>query len=590
MTGTTIGVRRADSAAQSHRFAVPEIGTEAVTRTTSSRIVVAKRLHVVDRKDLSQNGPAMNTSHATSLRMTTEVLIVGFGPVGKLLAIKLGQQGHTVVVIDRNAAAYPLPRAVTHCSDFARILQSVGLAPDTIPHITEPYDDMYSWRNGDGQTLVEVDWSGKGESGWYNTYFFNQPALEDALDEIVGGLDNVRVMRGWEAISLSQRAEDATVGVRTAAGEEMSVTADWVIGADGANSKIRNLAGIEWHDDGYFFDWLVVDVKPRPGLEFPHVASQNCDTQRPSTMVPGGPGRRRWEFMRLPHESKEDLNRTEKAWELLAPYGLSADNAELERHSVYTFQSCWATEWRRGRVLIAGDAAHLMPPFAGQGLGAGVRDVMNLSWKLNAVLRGQADDSLIDTYGAERIHHAVAFVKFSTSLGQVICITDPAEAHARDNRMIAEWEAGMKPPAPPRPGLGQGVHTGPSGGALARQGRVRVDHGQDAALFDDAFDGPGAVITRTATTLATISADARESLLDLGITLVALSGPTVVNSIIDDVDGTYHRWLDELGADTILIRPDFHLYGSSAAEETIDLINGFLSGVGGRCASAAHAV
>ncbi|WP_285189482.1 bifunctional 3-(3-hydroxy-phenyl)propionate/3-hydroxycinnamic acid hydroxylase [Rhodococcus sp. MEB041] len=528
----------------------------------------------------------MNTSHASLPGTTSDVLIVGFGPVGKLLAIKLGQQGLDVVVVDRNAAAYPLPRAVTHCSDFARILQSVGLAPDTIPHITEPYDDMYSWRDRDGRTLVEVDWSGRGESDWYNTYFFHQPALEDALDEIVDGLENVRVMRGWEAVSLSHGAEDATVGMHTSVGEEMSVTAEWVIGADGANSTIRNLADIEWHDDGYFFDWLVVDVKLRPGLKFPHIAAQSCDSRRPSTMVPGGPGRRRWEFMRLPHESTTDLDRTEKAWELLAPYGLSPDNAELERHSVYTFQSCWATEWRRGRVVLAGDAAHLMPPFAGQGLGAGARDVMNLSWKLGAVMRGHADDSLIDTYGAERIHHAVAFVKFSTSLGQVICITDPAEAHARDQRMLSEWKAGMKPPAPPRPGLGDGVHTGPFGGALARQGRVRVTDGRDIVLFDDAFDGPGAVITRTADTLATITADARASLLDLGITSVALSGSAVAGSVIDDVDGTYRRWLDELGADTVLVRPDFHLYGSSAAEETSHLITEFLSKVGGRSASA----
>ena len=127
----------------------------------------------------------MNTSHDIADQEKTDVLIVGFGPVGKLLAIKLGTSGHDVVVIDKNAAGYPLPRAVTHCSDFARILQSVGLAPDTIPQITEPYDDMYVWRNGAGRTLVEVDWTGRGESGWYNTYFFNQPDLEDALDAIV---------------------------------------------------------------------------------------------------------------------------------------------------------------------------------------------------------------------------------------------------------------------------------------------------------------------------------------------------------------------------------------------------------------------
>ncbi|MBF6193642.1 bifunctional 3-(3-hydroxy-phenyl)propionate/3-hydroxycinnamic acid hydroxylase [Nocardia sp. CDC186] len=524
----------------------------------------------------------MNTSPATPLRTTAEVLIVGFGPVGKLLAVKLGRQGHTVVVVDRNEAGYPLPRAVTHCSDVARILQSVGLAPDTIPHITEPYDDMYCWRNGDGQTLVEVDWSGRGESGWYNTYFFNQPDLEDAFDRIIAGLETVRVLRGWEAIALSQRSDDATVVIRCGAtGEQRSVTADWVIGADGANSRIRGWAGMDWHDDGYFFDWLVVDVKPRPGSEFPHVARQSCDVRRPSTMVPGGPGRRRWEFMRLPYETPAELNRAEKAWELLAPYGLTPGNADLERHSVYTFQSCWATEWRKGRVVLAGDAAHLMPPFAGQGLGAGLRDAMNLAWKLDAVLRGAADESLIDTYGSERIHHAVAFVRFSTSLGQVICITDPAEAAARDARMIAEWEASRKPPAPPRPGLGDGLHVGATGGMLARQGRVRVG-GDDVVLFDDALGGPGAVITRTADALTAIPAAARASLRALGVNLVALSGPAGACAVVDDVDGTYRAWFDELGADTVLIRPDFHLYGSSSAAGTADLVDGFLSRIGCR--------
>ena len=523
----------------------------------------------------------MTISEPTSGARGTDVLIVGFGPVGKLLAVKLGRLGHAVTVVDKNHAAYPLPRAVTHCSDFARILQSVGLAPDTIPGITVPYDDMYRWRNSSGQTLLEVDWSGRGESGWYNTYFFNQPDLERALDEIVEGLDTVRVLRGWEATSLSQSVVDATVTMRdNASGDERSITADWVIGADGANSRIRSLVDIEWHNDGYFFDWLVVDVKPREGVDFPHIATQNCDIRRPSTMVPGGPGRRRWEFMRLPGESKEQLDRADTAWELLEPYGLTPDNSDLERHSVYTFQSCWATQWRVGRVLIAGDAAHLMPPFAGQGLGAGVRDVMNLSWKLDAVLAGRAEHSLLDTYGTERIHHAVAFVKFSTSLGEVICITDVDEAVERDRRMIAEWEAGMKPSAPPRPGLGEGVHTGPNGGTLARQGLIGVDG--TVMMFDDAFGGPGAVITRCASALASLTSETREELQDMGISVVALSD-------VDDVNGSYGEWLDELGADTVLIRPDFHLFGTSAATETVDLIEDFLRRVKGRVVSAARA-
>ncbi|MBT2268227.1 bifunctional 3-(3-hydroxy-phenyl)propionate/3-hydroxycinnamic acid hydroxylase MhpA [Rhodococcus erythropolis] len=519
----------------------------------------------------------MQSVNAEATRIAADVMIVGFGPVGKLLAVKLAQKGHAVVVVDRNEVGYPLPRAVTHCADFARILQSVGLAPDTIPEITEPYDDMYVWRNGDGRTLVEVDWSGRGESGWYNTYFFSQPALEGALDSIVAGLPNIRVMRGWEAVALTQNSELATVVVQSVeSGRCVTVDARWIVGADGANSRVRQWADIDWHDEGYFHDWLVVDVKPVAGTSFPNVAAQNCDYRRPSTMVPGGPGRRRWEFMRLPEESRESLQREDTAWELLEPYGLTPDNAVLERHSVYTFQACWATRWRRGRVLLAGDSAHLMPPFAGQGLGAGVRDVMNLSWKLDAVLRSAADDHLLDTYGTERLRHARAFVQFSTELGQVICMSDPQQAAERDARMIADWTAGMKAPAPPRPGLGPGIHVGTAGGSLALQGQIRIGDGA-VTMFDDAFDGPGALISRTSAALRNVPETMRTALAELGIDLVALVGdesPGV--TLVDDVDLTYTRWLDDQDADVVLVRPDFHVYGVAGMHHATELAAGFL--------------
>ncbi|WP_208025868.1 bifunctional 3-(3-hydroxy-phenyl)propionate/3-hydroxycinnamic acid hydroxylase [Amycolatopsis acidicola] len=505
-----------------------------------------------------------------------DVVVVGFGPVGKLLAIQLGQRGHEVLVVERYAGNYPLPRAVTHCSDFARILQSVGLAPSAIPEITEPYDDLYVWRNGDGDTLVEVDWSGRGESGWYNTYFFHQPTLERRLDELAGALPNVRVLRGFEAVGLTPHEEGCTVHTRRA-----SLEARWVVGADGANSQVREWAGLEWHDEGYFYDWLVVDVKPGPGLSFPHVAAQACDVRRPSTMVPGGPGRRRWEFMRLPAETREELNDSAKAWELLEPYGVTPDNAELERHAVYTFQAGWAKRWRAGRVLLAGDAAHLMPPFAGQGLGAGVRDVMNLAWKLDAVLRGLAPEALLDSYGSERRHHVEAFVRFSMTLGQVICMTDADEAAARDRGLIAERSAGSPPPAPPRPGLGPGVHRGQWGGALARQGRVRVA-GAAPEFFDDAIGGPGALVARNSRSLAGLPADVRSALRDLRVRPVALSGPDPGDvPVVEDVDGTYAAWLDELGADVVLVRPDFHVFATGGETSAASLAADFVGLVHG---------
>ena len=439
---------------------------------------------------------------------------------------------------------------------------------------------MYVWQDADGRSLVEVDWSGIGESGWYNTYFFSQPALEDRLDDIVAGLESVTVRRGWEMTALESGDTGALLSVReVASGRASEVRTAYVIGADGANSAVRRASGLDWHDEGFFYDWLVVDVVPDPDLGFPHVARQACDPARPATMVPGGPERRRWEFMRLPHETKEELNREDTAWRLLEPFGLSAANARLERHSVYTFQAGWATAWRSGRVLLAGDAAHLMPPFAGQGLGAGVRDVMNLAWKLDAVLTGLAPDALLDTYDRERLPHVQAFVGFSVDLGQVICMTDADEVAARDERMLAEWAAGMKPPAPPRPGLGAGIHAGAHGGSLARQGRVSVGGGAPV-LLDDHAAGPGALVARNSEALASLPAEVREGLDRVGVTPVAIGGPDQVGvQVVKDVDGTYGAWLDELGTAAVLVRPDFHVF--AAGDDVTGLAEDFLAAVAG---------
>ena len=497
-------------------------------------------------------------------------MIVGLGPVGKLLAIMLGRAGHTVVVADRKTEGYPLPRAVTHDFEFARILQSIGLAPDLIPDITEPYDSMYVWRNADLETLVEVDWSGISSSGWYNTYFFSQPALEDRMEAVLAEIPSVTILRGWSAEVLSDESHVTTRLTRLVDGETQLVSSRYLVGADGSNSSVRQWAGIDWQDLGFFYDWLVVDVIPGAALEFPHVAVQTCDIARPATMVPGGPGRRRWEFMRLPHETIESLNRTERAWELLEPFGIHEDNSVLERHSVYTFQAGWATRWRQGHVLLAGDAAHLMPPFAGQGLGAGMRDVTNLAWKLGAILDGVAVEDILDTYADERLPHIRAFIEFSIELGKVICITDPDEAAARDVRMIAELAKGDTPPAPPAPRLGPGLHLN-NGGQLSPQGFVAVDGNK--SRFDDAFPG-SVLLLRTAGLADELGKQALDTLARSRVSIVALAGEHAAVATVTEIGDTYSSWLDAIG-DAVLIRPDFYVYGSADRSGLDDLVNEF---------------
>nr|WP_210209065.1 bifunctional 3-(3-hydroxy-phenyl)propionate/3-hydroxycinnamic acid hydroxylase [Roseiarcus fermentans] len=496
--------------------------------------------------------------------MTADVAIVGYGPTGQTLALLLGGMGHRVVAIDRWPDLYPLPRAVHFDHEIARILQAAGAIDDVLPVLDEI--DTYQWRNADHEMLLELDWRGLGPSGWPVSNIFSQPELEAALDARVKATPSVDVRQGWSAKRLAQDADGVRVEVErgemrdgqwVATGETGRLQARYVIGCDGANSFVRRAIGVETHDLGFAFDWLVVDVKPRERREWTPKTWQLCDPRRPTTIVPGGPGRRRWEFMLLPGETAADMNRREVAWRLLEPWGMTPGTAELERHAVYTFRGQWAETWRMGRALLAGDAAHLMPPFAGQGLCSGVRDSLALAWRLDAILRGLAGDWLLDSYGPERSGHVQAMIGFSIELGKVICVTDLDLARARDAEMIAARTApGYQPPPPPQPRLGPGLWSegAPGAGLLGVQARVEVDG--RSGLFDDVFGVRFALFARDCETLASLSAASRDALARWNVAVVDLS-------LGIDVTGAYRAWLDRLGCVAAFVRPDFYLQGGA---------------------------
>lgn len=510
---------------------------------------------------------------------TVDVLIIGMGPVGKMAALLLARAGHSVLVTERKKDTYALPRAVAHDAEIARLLQHAGMPVDTIPDAVEPYDDLYVWVNAHDEVLHQVDWTGIDPSGWNNTYFYNQPALEAHLDSAVHQQPTVEILRGVIASVRGQDDDGVDVVVSPVAGEseELTVRARYVLGADGAGSATRGDLGIEWNDLGYFFDWLVIDVIPGPGVQVTHLAKQVCDPARPTTVVPGGPGRRRWEFMRLEGESVEELVRPERIWQLLEPFGVRPDNSELERGVVYTFNSGWAAQWQDRRVFLLGDAAHQMPPFAGQGLAAGFRDCLNLVWKLDLVLRGAADAELLSTYQSERMRHVADFIDFSMSLGKIICITDPDAAAARDEAMIAELASGREPEAPPAPRLGSGAHTGDHGGVLSRQGRITADGHPHPVRFDDVF-GSGALVLRGGLAL---DESASNALAQVGIAVTSFGGADGHGAFVD-VDGSYGDWFDALGIEAVLIRSDFYVFGTATGPESLDaLVAGFLDRISG---------
>lgn len=493
-----------------------------------------------------------------------DVAIVGYGPVGQALTIALAQFGYRVTVMERWPSLFSLPRAVVYDHEVARILQSLGTAEAMIPHTVR--SRTYEWRNGEGKPLkVFRGMNETAISGWPQNLGFHQPSLEAIQDGRARSFgDQVEVLRGWEVVTAQEEGDSVCLAARNATADDAplkTIRARYVVGCDGAGSLIRQAMGSSYEDFGFSADWLVVDVMPIDPATWNDHAIQVCDPARPTTLVPGGPGRSRAEFMLLPGESKADMNNPETAWRLLAAHGWDPSNAVLERHAVYTFRGCVARKWRAGRMMLAGDAAHLTPPFAGQGLCAGLRDVAALSWRLDCVLRGSASPALLDSYGQERAEHVRRFIEFAIELGGVVCVLDPVAAAARDAYMLGPGAHEEARYPEPRLTASDMVRIGdPCAGNLSFQGLVRV--GPHTGRFDDLIGNGFVLLSLDEDPTTHLTAAEKRFMKQLKIRSVVLGtdGADVV-----DVDGKYREWFERMGCRTVLIRPDFYIYGTGDA-------------------------
>jgi len=332
-------------------------------------------------------------------------------------------------------------------------------------------------------------------------------------------------------------------------------------------------------DLGFAHDWLVVDVIFHDGrVVTPHLA-QIFGPPRPTPMVSGGPGgRRRWEFMRLADETVDELNREETAGRLLAPFDVRPENATLERHAVYTFLGRWSVKWRSGRRVLAGDAAHLMPVFLGEGFNSGIRDAAALAWRLDLILRGLVPDALLDSYASERLGHVRQVVEQAVEAGKVICILDPEQAAARDERLRAV-PSGFMPEDKRRDWrLGAGVWRteDPNGGHLGVQARVHL--GAEVGRFDDLVDSRGFVLLGVDQDPGRLLAPAVRDAWERIGGVSAHVGP---GTAIADVDGSYAAWFAARGICVALFRPDFYVFGTGASPtEADELVSDFLHRLG----------
>jgi 2-polyprenyl-6-methoxyphenol hydroxylase-like FAD-dependent oxidoreductase len=497
-----------------------------------------------------------------------DVIQIGLGPVGLTMAAVVGQAGHAITVVERHHSLYGLPRAGHIDHEIVRILQSLDAEG---PVLEDCYPTLeYVWVNAHGETLLEFDWGAEGVSGYHSDYMQYQPVLEKSLARRLAGDEHVTLLQGWEGVAFADHGDHVEVTVartRMEPGNPRPVVTDerrtlrgrYLIGADGANSAVRRWLGIERDDLGFNERWLDVDARKKRELHFDFDCGQICDPRRPITVLPLGKRHRRWEWALLPGETVEEFERPETAWRLLGELGLGEDDIEIVRQLVYTFEARTAQRFRAGNAFLIGDAAHTMPPFMGQGMCSGMRDAKNLGWKLDLVLRGMADDALLDTYEEELRPYVLDWTVISLEAGKIPCTTDPEAARDRDARFRAGW----RPPLPDFPKLRDGlIDRGDDGrplgaaGELGPQARVRRD-GEDG-LFDRLFDAAGRwqVLSVEGDPASALSDEQRARFEELGAVLADVSAI--------DLEGRYAEWFAQRDARVLIARPDFYVYGTAA--------------------------
>ena len=497
-----------------------------------------------------------------------DVAIVGLGPVGCLGAILCAEAGLNVVAVEKEADVYTLPRAVNLDGEIIRALQPVGLAA-TVQQMMQPLreGERAGFANSKREWLFGGVARPTGSNGWQPANMFDQPELETFLRETATSHPKVTAYIGYEMTRFSN--DPAQVAIQATGDEgEISLRANYLIACDGANSPTRKALGVGWRDLGYDQDWLVVDVEMIKPHALPNEVLQICDPDRIHTFIATKDPYRRWEFQLNDGESAAHMLKHQTIHSLLETW-TPRDSYRIRRAAVYQFHAAIADQWQQGRVFLAGDAAHQTPPFLGQGMNSGMRDVINLAWKLPLVLSGQCAPSLLDSYQAERDDHAHDLVSWAVDMGHLMQHVAATEAAERDGEELPQMQQTSQ-----KSGYGQGREQPPirsgvvmtaqvsnegASGYLLPQPVVRNSNGEEVR-FDDLLGAHFALLTHGSVSMNQKSA-ALITLLQ--IQLVDVSTLEVVHGKLPD--------LLQAG-EALLLRPDRLVFGHTDPDVPLDFL------------------